>query len=310
MSDSPGSSSAISTPSMTMSSSASSSTVLPSSYGSSSSSAGASPTLSSSRSGSMSTSSTSSATGSASSPSQYSSSGGTSSRSSSGTASSSSGMSTSISQLPTGSASVSASTLSLSSSSRSQLTLSPSNSSPSPSGGSSSASSVPVSNSPPPYGSSTTSSAPTTSSATPPAETLCPAYNNSNYTDSNGASYTVLCGQGIDGTPLNFSYKRQAAVYTIQSCMLICDKYAACVAVSTDGLKCNLFSSVTGTVGSPGSVAAYKVSGPPTNVETVTVCANRPTAYTTVWTTATQTTCPPNAVCTAGTGLVGRNAAH
>ena len=143
---------------------------------------------------------------------------------------------------------------------------------------------------------------------TPPAETLCPAYNNGTYTDSNGASYTVLCGQDITGTPYNPSYKRQAAAYTIQSCMLICDKYTACIAVSTDGLKCNLFSSVTGTVGSPGSVAAYKISGPPTNVETVTVCANRSrsTAYTTMWTTATQTTCPPNSVCTAGTGLVGR----
>lgn len=223
----------------------------------------------------------------------------------------------------------------------SSSTLLPSNSSPPPYGGSSSASSVVVSNtlppysgssssqapsnspppygsstissapsnnSPPPYGGSTTTSAPTTSSVTPPAETLCPAYNNGTYTDSNGASYTVLCGQDITGTPYNPSYKRQAAAYTIQSCMLICDKYTACIAVSTDGLKCNLFSSVTGTVGSPGSVAAYKISGPPTNVETVTVCANRSrsTAYTTMWTTATQTTCPPNSVCTAGTGLVGR----
>ena len=210
----------------------------------------------------------------------------------------------------------------------SSSTLVPSNSSPPPYGGSSSASSIPASNSPPPYGGSitssvasnnspppyggsTTASAPTTSSATPVAETLCPAYNNSNYTDTNGASYTVLCGQDITGTPFNPSYKRQAAAYTIQSCMLICDKYTACVAVSTDGLKCNLFSSVTGTVGSPGAVAAYKVSGPPTNVETVAVCANRSrTAYTTVWTTATQTTCPPNLACTVGTGLVGGNGAY
>jgi hypothetical protein len=34
------------------------------------------------------------------------------------------------------------------------------------------------------------------------------------------------------------------------------------------------------------------------------------TAYTTVWTTATQTTCPPNSACTAGTGLVGRSGAR
>jgi len=358
MSGSPGSSPAMSTPSITMSTSASPSVVLPS-YGGDSSPASALPTLSSSGPSSL------SVTGPASAPSQYTNPDGASSRSSSGPASYSSGMTTSVSQLPVGSASLSAPTIGLSSSSQSQVasssgsgqsslsasngvspiyggsssTLVPSNSLPPVYGGSSSASSVVVSNtpppyggssssqapppyrasttssapsnnSPPPYGESITASAPTTSSATPPAETLCPAYNNSNYTDSNGATYTVLCGQDITGTPFNPSYKRQATAYTIQSCMSICDKYTACVAVSTDGLKCNLFSSVIGTVGSPGAVAAYKVSGPPTNVETVTVCANRSTAYTTVWTTATQTTCPPNSACTAGTGLVGRSGAR
>jgi hypothetical protein len=82
--------------------------------------------------------------------------------------------------------------------------------------------------------------------------------------------------------------------------MAVCDQYTACVAASTDGTSCNLFSSVTATTGSPGTVAAYKVSGPTKIVQTVTVCANKVTAYTTVWTTATHTTCPANSVCTAG----------
>jgi hypothetical protein len=175
----------------------------------------------------------------------------------------------------------------------------PSNNSPPPYGGSTSAPSS-SGNPPPTYGGSATVSPPTTSAVAPPAETLCPTYGNKNYTDSNGATYTVYCGQDFSGTPFNPSYRRQATTYTIQSCMAVCDQYTACVAASTDGTSCNLFSSVTGTTGSPGTVAAYKVSGPTKIVQTVTVCANKVTAYTTVWTTATHTTCPANSVCTAG----------
>jgi hypothetical protein len=175
----------------------------------------------------------------------------------------------------------------------------PSNNSPSPYGGSTSAPSS-SGNAPPTYGGSTTVSPPTTSAVAPSAETLCPTYGNKNYTDSNGATYTVYCGQDFAGTPLNPSHRRQATTYTIQSCMAVCDQYTACIAASTDGTSCNLFSSVTGTTGSPGTVAAYKVSGSTKIVQTVTVCANKVTAYTTVWTTATHTTCPANSVCTAG----------
>jgi hypothetical protein len=106
-----------------------------------------------------------------------------------------------------------------------------------------------------------------------------------------------------------------AGSYTIQSCMDECNRYTACVAASTDGTSCNLFSSVTGSTSSPGTVAAYKVSGPPpSNVQTVTVCANRVTAYTTVWTTATHTTCPADSTCTAApnydNGFIGTQRAR
>ncbi|GAB7328645.1 hypothetical protein MBLNU13_g00579t3 [Cladosporium sp. NU13] len=175
----------------------------------------------------------------------------------------------------------------------------PSNNSPPPYGSVTSASSS-SGNLPPTYGGSATVSPPTTSAVIPPAETLCPTYSNRNYTDSSGAVYTVYCGQDFAGTPFNPSYRRQATTYTIQSCMAVCDQYTACVAASTDGTSCKLFSSVTGTTGSPGTVAAYKVSGPTALVQTVTVCANKVTAYTTVWTTATHTTCPANSVCTVG----------
>jgi hypothetical protein len=386
MSGSPGSSPAVSTPSMTMSSLTSSSAGLPSSYGGGSSSAGASPTLSSSGSTSISTSSSSSATGTASSPSQYTLPGGSSSQSSSGSASSSSGMTTSVSQLPTGSTSSSSQSQMMSSSGGdppiyggSSSTLSPSNNSPPPYGASSSSSmpasnslppyggsttsSAPSNNSPPPYGGSTTASVPATTLVTPPAETLCPAYNGRNYTDSAGAVYTVNCNQNYAGTRYTPINQRPVRPYTIQSCIAECNLYAECVAASTDGTECQFFSSVTGTVNSPGTNAVYKVSGPttpgsstsgatssrsstsgsaspgatisgstssglsvsgltssgssapgpstsgsPANVATVTVCANR--SYTTVWTTATLTTCPPNSACTAGTGLVGTSGAY
>jgi hypothetical protein len=200
----------------------------------------------------------------------------------------------------------------------------PSNNSPPPYGQStaspvSSGSSLPFSspsgNAPPPYGGSTTAPAPTTSSVAPPAETLCPGYNSRNYTDSSGATYTVYCGKGLTGTRYTPTYRRPAQSYTIQSCMDECNQYTACVAASTDGTSCNLFSSVTGSTSSPGTVAAYKVSGPPpSNVQTVTVCANRVTAYTTVWTTATHTTCPADSTCTAASnydnGFIGTQRAR
>jgi hypothetical protein len=200
----------------------------------------------------------------------------------------------------------------------------PSNNSPPPYGQStaspvSSGSSLPFSspsgNAPPPYGGSTTAPAPTTSSVAPPAETLCPGYNSRNYTDSSGATYTVYCGKGLTGTRYTPTYRRPAQSYTIQSCMDECNQYTACVAASTDGTSCNLFSSVTGSTSSPGTVAAYKVSGPPpSNVQTVTVCANRVTAYATVWTTATHTTCPADSTCTAASnydnGFIGTQRAR
>jgi hypothetical protein len=171
----------------------------------------------------------------------------------------------------------------------------------------------PSRNVPPPYGGSTTALAPTSSSVAPPAGTLCPSYNKKNYTDSNGATYTVYCGQGFSGTPYNPAYRRPVSPYTIQSCMDECDQYTACVGAATDGSSCNLFSYVGSATFSPGTVAAYKVSGPPPrNVQTVTVCANRVTAYTTVWTTATSTTCPADSTCTAGndSGFIGTQRAR
>jgi hypothetical protein len=166
-----------------------------------------------------------------------------------------------------------------------------------------------------PSGGSTTAPAPTTSSVAPPSETLCPGYNSRNYTDSSGATYTVYCGKNLTGTPYNPAYRRLAQSYTLQSCMDECDQYTTCVGASTNGTSCSLFSSVTGSTRSSGTVAAYKVSGPPpSNVQTVTFCANRVTAYTTVWTTATSTTCPADSTCTAGpnydSGFIGTQRAR
>lgn len=156
---------------------------------------------------------------------------------------------------------------------------------------------------PPPYGGSSTTTPSTSPSPLPP---LCPTYNNAPYTDTQGATYNIACDTTLTGTPYTpppGSYKRQASygAPTIQSCLALCDAAPACVAVSlaAGATECQLLSSVTGTSSSPGGVAAYKVSGPPP-VQTVTVCANRRTAYTTVWTTATMTTCPAEMACTTG----------
>jgi hypothetical protein len=175
----------------------------------------------------------------------------------------------------------------------------PSNNSPPPYGGSTSAPSSSA-NLPPYYGGSATVPPPTSSAVAPPAETLCPTYKNQNYTDTNGATYTVYCNQIFSGTPYHPTYRRHTTPYTIQECMDVCNQFSACVAASTDGESCSFFTLVTGTTGSYDTVAVYKISGPMVNVQTVTVCANRVTTYTTVWTTATHTTCPANSVCTAG----------
>ncbi|QIX00761.1 hypothetical protein AMS68_006278 [Peltaster fructicola] len=148
---------------------------------------------------------------------------------------------------------------------------------------------------------STTSMAVFSPSSCAVADNVCPGCDGRNYTDTNGAGYQVDCNSSYSGTVYSpsGSSKRQATQYTVQSCMAICDKYAACVAVSTNGNTCILYSSVTGLSDSPGSTAALKVSPPTMNVVvTVTVCANSAKSTVTVFTTATMMTCGAGLSCT------------
>nr|OQO24913.1 hypothetical protein B0A51_11079 [Rachicladosporium sp. CCFEE 5018] len=160
----------------------------------------------------------------------------------------------------------------------------------SPSG---SAQSVPSTVSSPGSPSGYITSSPASSSYPTATPTLCPAYDGKNYTDSNGASYTVTCNKVYTGR----IYMRYTTPQSLASCLASCDQYAACVAVSNDDSGCTLFSSTTGTTASQGGSGASKVNGPTSNVVTVTVCGVRPT--TTVFATATSTMCPANAMCTA-----------
>ncbi|KAK6442114.1 glycoside hydrolase 15 protein [Oleoguttula sp. CCFEE 5521] len=156
-----------------------------------------------------------------------------------------------------------------------------------------SAQSVSSSGSSPGYPSGYITSSPATSSSPTATPTLCPAYDGKNYTESNGASYTVTCNKVYTGR----IYMRYTKPQSLASCLASCDQYAACAAVSNDDTGCTLFSSTTGTTTSQGGSGASKVNGPTSNVVTVTVCGVRPT--TTVFATATSTMCPAHEMCTA-----------
>lgn len=144
-----------------------------------------------------------------------------------------------------------------------------------------------------------------------PTASACPAYDSRSYVDRNGATYTVQCNTAYGGTVINAttsihnSYKRQvAASVSLQSCMAMCDLNPACVGVSVCGSTCTQYGSITSSTSSSACAAARKISGPSTasmsGVVTVTVCAAQPTGTLTVFTTATQTTCAANSVCTNG----------
>ncbi|KAK5129077.1 hypothetical protein LTR85_000410 [Meristemomyces frigidus] len=162
-----------------------------------------------------------------------------------------------------------------------------------------------------------------TSTGSPSASTapVCPAYNGQNYTDAQGASYAIACGQAYTGTVIppgssnSTKQKRQtngATTASVQSCMAMCDALTSCVAVSLGCTgECTMYSgAVTEVAGSTCETAARKVSMPPAvSVVTVSVCATQQRwGTTTVFTTATMTTCPlSSGMCTAGAAAHAAN---
>ena len=193
-----------------------------------------------------------------------------------------------------------------------------------PTSGGASQGSIPVSNS---YGSMTHSTtfsintnqnnggASPTQTGTNPASTgpVCPFYDEGQYTDPQGSTYRVDCNSTYSGNVLQRTNttsparaKRQASVgVTAPQCMVLCDKNPACIAINVDCAgMCTLLESVTNTVDGACGVAARRLAGSSgggaSGVSTVTVCAAR-TGTTTVFTTATLTTCAANGQCPPGT---------
>lgn len=166
--------------------------------------------------------------------------------------------------------------------------------------------------------SSTTISGPVSTGA------VCPSYDNSQYTDSRGSTYTVECNGTYTGDVLLRTNstatpparaKRQAPYnnnggtgITAPQCMSLCDTYAGCIAINMDCAgTCSLLSSVASTVDGTCGVAARRISGGSggngsggggSGMSTITVCAAR-TGTMTVFTTATLTTCAANRACPA-----------
>ncbi|KAK0255344.1 hypothetical protein LTR12_015072 [Friedmanniomyces endolithicus] len=172
-------------------------------------------------------------------------------------------------------------------------------------------------------GGSGTSSSQTTTPSPVSSGPPCPAYNNTTYTDSQSTSYTVYCNSTYSGTVLSrtpASALRRAAfpyVSAAEDCLASCDSTAACMSISSTTQTCTLMSdvgSLTPDTSGMGAVAARKGAtsyggsggmggsgsgngsgsgsgnGATGSVVTVTVCAAQRT--TTVFTTATLTTCP------------------
>ena len=155
-----------------------------------------------------------------------------------------------------------------------------------------------------------------TNSASNPASTgpACPNYDGQQFTNPDGSTYNIQCNSTFSGTVLPASnstgamLKRQSGGSNVVACMSECDQISACVAIVVDcSGTCTLLGSVTGIIdGGVCGVGAMKTAGPNTTgtagVVTVSVCAGRRTGTTTMFTTATLTTCPANAQCTAGGG--------
>ncbi|TKA41310.1 hypothetical protein B0A54_06212 [Friedmanniomyces endolithicus] len=170
-------------------------------------------------------------------------------------------------------------------------------------------------------GSTSSGSSQTTTPSPVSSGPPCPAYNNTTYTDSQSTSYTVYCNSTYSGTVLSrtpaSALRRAAFPYAsaAEDCMASCDSTSACMSISSTAQTCTLMSdvgSLTPDTSGTGAVAARKgatsyggnggmggsgsgngsgsSNGATGSVVTVTVCAAQRT--TTVFTTATLTTCP------------------
>ena len=150
-----------------------------------------------------------------------------------------------------------------------------------------------------------------TGSSSNPANTgaVCPSHDNEQYTNPDGSNYNIQCNSTFSGTILTPSnstspmHKRQASGATFGSCMNECDQYSACVAIVLDCTgTCSLLSSVSGTIDGACGVGAVKSAGPnhtgSGDIVTVSVCATVKMGTTTMFTTATLTTCAADAKCT------------
>ncbi|KAF7193984.1 hypothetical protein HII31_04666 [Pseudocercospora fuligena] len=141
------------------------------------------------------------------------------------------------------------------------------------------------------------------SSSTVPsaAVSICPALDNGGYDAPSGGYYEVQCDTSISGTRLNTTSlkARQApSNAAAASCLAQCDLYTRCLAVNVGPSGCELLSSIGSTSASPGTIALLKAERPAnTGVVTVTVCRASGTRTTTVFSTATVTTCPAGRTC-------------
>jgi hypothetical protein len=149
------------------------------------------------------------------------------------------------------------------------------------------------------FGATSTSSAPATPTPTP----LCPGQNNSVYTDTCGATYTIECGIDRSGgdLPVTAQY-----VTGLDKCIALCSANSACVDVSwvqgsPEG-PCYLKGSAGTPNANSGVLGAKQLTGcvaPSSTLSTVTTSSTASSTSSFVFTSPTA--CATAPVLTAGT---------
>ncbi|QIW95440.1 hypothetical protein AMS68_000958 [Peltaster fructicola] len=99
----------------------------------------------------------------------------------------------------------------------------------------------------------------TASTSASPTPTICPSYNNTQWTDSNGQEYTIGCGSDYDGAGTGLPQNGIYSATNFENCMEICDTISGCIAVSFvggNGAGTCYAKSTTGTFVFSGAVNA------------------------------------------------------
>ncbi|CAK4020926.1 Hypothetical predicted protein [Lecanosticta acicola] len=119
----------------------------------------------------------------------------------------------------------------------------------------------------------------TTAAAPYPSNTLCPENDGSTITDDKGANYLVTCNTAFTGIQMSIAstlrLRLRQSGDTASSCMALCDKEDSCSGANVYANNtCEYFSEIDNFMDFAGSIALYKISGPPVQVSSTSAATS------------------------------------